>query len=69
MCGRNMVFYILIPHRIEAFENCLSDFLADDILFAIQDSTSKIATDDICLANLQKEYPNYYKYEIRVGKL
>jgi hypothetical protein len=64
-----MVFYILIPHRIEAFENYLSDFLADDILCAIQDSTSKIATDTVCLANLQEEYPNYYKYEIRVGKL
>ena len=65
----DMVFYILTPHKIEAFEHCLKDFLADDVLFTIQLDGTKIATDERCLENLQKEYPSYHRYEIKVGKL
>jgi hypothetical protein len=65
----DMVFYLLTPHKIEAFEHNLSDFLADDVMQTIQLESTKIATDLACLQNLQKEYPSYYGYEIKVGKL
>jgi hypothetical protein len=65
----DMVFYILTPYKIEAFEHSLSDFLADDIFQTIQLESTKIATDKVCLQNLQKEYPSYYIYEIKVGKM
>jgi len=63
-----MVFYILTPYKIEAHEQRLRDFLADDLLFAIQAAETKIATDEKCLAVLEKAYPRYHKYEIKVGK-
>jgi len=64
-----MVFYILTPYKIEAFEHHLPDFLADDVKFTIELEGTKIATDEACLENLQKEYPSYYRYEIKVGKI
>jgi len=64
----DMVFYILTPYKIEAHEHSLRDFLADDLLFAIQAGETKIATDEECLSNLEKAYPKYHKYEVRVGK-
>jgi hypothetical protein len=64
----DMVFYILTPHKIEAHENSLREFLADDLLFAIQAGETKIATDEECLSHLEKAYPKYYRYEVRVGK-
>ena len=73
MSGRNIVstqtFYILMPHKLEAYDNDLPDFLADDLMLAMQLKTTLIATDKTCLDNLQEAYPNYYRYEIRVGKL
>lgn len=63
-----MVFYILSPYRIEAQESCLQDFIADDLLMAIQSIDSKIATDKEGYATLCKAYPSYYKYEIVVRK-
>lgn len=63
-----MVFYILTPYKIEAYEHELKDFLADDLLFAIQARDTKIAVDEDNLAALVKVYPKYYKYEIIVGK-
>ena len=65
----DMIFYILTPHRIEAHERSLSEFLADDLLFAIQAGETKIATDEECLYHLEKAYPKYYKYEVRVGRV
>ena len=64
-----MVFYILAPHRIEAIEHGLVDFLADDVMFAIQSAEVKIATDTLSLDNLNKAYPTYYQYKIKVDKL
>jgi len=65
-----MVFWILTPHKIEAAHaNNQSDFLPDDIMYAIQSATTKIATDKVCLDNLQKQYPSYHRYEISVGEL
>jgi hypothetical protein len=64
-----MVFWILTPHKIEAHSSNLSDFIADDLLCSIQLSSTKIATDKICLENLQKQYPSYHRYEISIGKL
>jgi hypothetical protein len=70
MSGHNKVFWILTPNIIEAMHaDNQSDFLADDIMYAIQSATTKIATDSICLNNLQKQYPSYHRYEISVGKL
>lgn len=64
-----MVFYIITPYKIEAFEHNLPDFLADDVKFTIELDGVKIATDELCLKNLQKEYPSYYQYKINVGKI
>jgi hypothetical protein len=64
-----MTFWILTPHKIEAHEHNLSDFLADDIIGAIKLASTKIATDKVCLENLQRQYPSYHRYEIRIGKL
>lgn len=63
-----MVFYILCPRKIEAQEHCLQDFIADDLLIAIQSKDSKIATDEEGFMALSKEYPSYYRYEIVVRK-
>ena len=63
-----MVFYILTPYKIEAHEHRQPDFLADDLLCAIQAGETKIATDEECLAVLEKAYPKYHKYEIKIGK-
>ena len=68
--SEHRVFWILTPNKIEAAHaDNQSDFLADDIMYAIQSATTKIATDKICLDNLQKQYPSYHRYEISVGKL
>lgn len=64
-----MVFYILSPYKIEAYENQLSDFLPDDLLLAIQTGETKIATDADSFAFLQKAYPKYHKYKVLLGKL
>jgi len=64
-----MVFYLLTPHKIEAFEYNLLDFLADDIQLTIQLEDTKIAIDEVCLQNLQQQYPLYHRYEIKVGKI
>jgi hypothetical protein len=64
-----MVFYILTPHRIEAHEYCLTDFLADDVVLMIQSSGSKIATDEVSFENLRKAYPTYYNYQVKVDKV
>ena len=69
MRAREMVFYILTPHVIESHRDDLPDFLADDIMYAIQLDATKIATDEACLKNLQEEYPTYHRYEVKVGKL
>jgi hypothetical protein len=63
-----MVFFILSPYKIEALEHQLTDFLADDVVHTIQLELTKIATDDTCLKNLEKQYPTYHKYKITVGK-
>lgn len=63
-----MVFYILSPYKIEAQESCLQDFIADDLLMAIQSKDSKIATDEEGYVALCEAYPSYYKYEIAVRK-
>jgi len=63
-----MVFYILTPYKIEAYEHQLSDFIADDLLSAIESAEAKIATSDVHLCALQKAYPNYIKYIVRVEK-
>ena len=65
----DLVFYILTPFKIEAHEYGLSDFVADDLLQAIQSSSTLIATDQMCLDNLEKAYPTYHRYQIKVGKL
>ena len=67
-CGKKMIFYILTPYKIEAHEHELKDFLADDLLFAIQAGDTKIAIDEDHLSILAKAYPKYHKYEITVGK-
>ena len=67
--AREMVFYILTPNKIEAHEYDLSLFLADDIMYAIQLESTKIAVDKVCLEELQKEFPTYHRYEIKIGKL
>jgi hypothetical protein len=64
-----MTFYLLTSHKIEAFEYNLLDFLADDVLSAIQLEDTKIAIDDVCLKNLQQQYPLYHRYEIKVAKI
>lgn len=64
-----MIFWILTPHKIEAHEHNLSDFIVDDIMYAIQLAETKIATDKVCLENLQRQYSSYHRYEISVGKL
>jgi hypothetical protein len=65
----NITFYILSPLKIEAYEHNQLDFIADDVMYAIQMKDTKIATDRISLENLKKEYPNYNKYEVKVGKI
>ncbi len=64
-----MVFYILTPYKIEAHEHQLTDFLADDLLLIIEQANTKIATSVEHLNTLQKVYPNYNKYEVKVGKI
>lgn len=64
-----MRFYILTPHKIEAHDSCLTEFVADDLMFAIQSSHSKIATNKKNLEMLEKVYPGYYRYEVVIGKL
>lgn len=63
-----MVFYILTPYKIDAHEHDLSDFLADDLLAVIERADTKIATSEDHLELLQKAYPNYHRYEIKVQK-
>lgn len=63
------VFYILTPFKIEAHEHGLSDFIADDLLDAIQSASTVIATDQRCLLDLEKAYPKHHKYKIKVGRL
>lgn len=64
-----MRFYILTPHKIEAHENCLNEFIADDLMYVIQSSHTKIATDSKHLKMLEKAYPEYHRYEVVIGKL
>lgn len=63
-----MVFYIFSPYKIEAYENKLSEFLADDLLEIINQSNTKIATNEEHFSILKQTYPNYNKYEVKVGK-
>jgi len=64
----DLTFYILTPFKIEAHEYGLSDFIADDLLCAIQSASALIATDQRCLADLEKAYPKHHKYLIKVGR-
>jgi len=64
----SMVFHILTPYKIDAYEHQLSDFIADDLLSAIESAETKIATSDAHLCVLQKAYPNYIKYTVRVER-
>ena len=64
----SMVFHILTPYKIEAYEHQLPDFIADDLLSAIESDKTKIAISDAHLCALQKVYPNYIKYTIRVHR-
>lgn len=63
-----MVFYILTPHKIQAYEDKLSDFIADDLSFAIEQFDTKIATNQEHLSILKKSYPHYHNYEVKVGR-
>jgi len=67
--AKEQIFYILSPHKIEAIEYDLPDFLPDDIRTAIELDNNKTATDEVCLDNLKREYPKYHTYRIRVDKL
>jgi hypothetical protein len=61
-------FYILSPYKIEAHEHQLQDFIADDLMYAIQSADTKIAVDDDHLSVMEKAYPKYHKYEVIVGR-
>lgn len=61
-----MFFYILSPTKIEAYENKLSDFIADDLFCAIESGDSKIATTKESLNKLKEAFPFYHIYKIEV---
>jgi hypothetical protein len=63
-----MRFYILSPHKIEAHEHALADFIAEDLMYAIQSAHTKIAVDEEHMRVLEKAYPSYHRYEVIVGK-
>ena len=63
-----MIFWILTPHKIEAYEKNLSDFYADDLFLAIQSVDAKIATTQECLTYLEQAYPKYHKYKVQVTR-
>ncbi|MFA5758028.1 MAG: hypothetical protein WC942_01425 [Clostridia bacterium] len=63
-----MCFWILSPYKIESYEDSISDFIADDLLHAIQCSSSIIATSQDSLDKLQQQFPKYHKYIITLGK-
>jgi hypothetical protein len=63
-----MTFYILTLYKIEAHEHGLNDFIADDLLSAIQAGDTKIAIDEDHFLLLAKAYPKYHKYEITIGR-
>jgi hypothetical protein len=67
--GEKRTFHILTLHKIEAYDDDLSDFLAEDIELALQINTTRIANDDFGFENLKREYPNYHHYEIIIRKL
>jgi hypothetical protein len=66
---KNSRFYILTPYKIDAFDNHLPEFIADDLMYAIQAGQTKIATDEKILEQMEKEYPHYHMYEVTIGKL
>lgn len=61
-----MVFYILTPHKIQAYEHNLDEFIADDLLEVIPNANTKIATDVDNLCALRKAYPTYRWYEVHI---
>jgi len=63
-----MIFYILTKYKIEAHEHQLRDFIADDLMSAIQAADTKIAVDKECLSLLMAAYPNHHVYKVEVGK-
>jgi hypothetical protein len=63
-----MVFYILSLHKIEALEYKLDDFLADDLVQAIQSGNTKIANTDEIFNELKRSYPTYYKYVVSMER-
>ena len=66
----SMIFYILTPYKIEAYTYGLQgDFLADDLLAVIQAEDTKIVSNKDDLSILERSYPKFHKYEIKIGKL
>lgn len=63
-----MRFYILTPHKIDAHEHDLAEFIVDDLLEAMQSDRNKIAVDDDHLDLMENVYPGYHKYEVIVGR-
>lgn len=65
--AREMCFYILSPFRIEAYENNQDDFIADDLIFAIQSRDTFIATSNEQLSLLEEVYPQHHVYTVKIG--
>lgn len=66
---REMCFYILSPFRIEAYENKQDDFIADDLLFAVQSRDTVLATSNEQLSLLIEAYPKHHVYRVKIGKI
>lgn len=64
-----MIFYVFVPDEINALKHSESDFISDDLLFAIQSQQSKIATTPEMFDVFCRDYPEYYRYAVKVRKI
>jgi hypothetical protein len=61
-----MNFYILSKYKIEAFENNLAEFIADDLVEAIRSGTSIVVSEDVLAKLGPCDKP--YKYKVQISR-
>ncbi len=62
-----MVFYILSKYKIEALENELPDFIADDLSEALRSGTSIVVSEDVLTKLGPFDRP--YRYKIQISRV
>ena len=65
-----MILYILSEFKLEAFEDGLKEFLADDLICILQSARSRIVVGEDSLHDMMKDHPDLsFRYKVTVSRV